>query len=1546
MIQYSFSPVKAKTKAKQYDSVIAEALLYYKSGNRLSCKGHLARGGDPHGGVHNLLESQGGGRTSRQINDDHDDGKNKSNCPPTGERQKNNSRDCNLCFSEDFQKEELLTALKQYISEYVGDVQEAKCSEIANCGDKKRLLKRYIHEIKKNNFLVLEDLFFFFSVSSGFNDRNDRNDFNDYKEYALSKMFHCLLLVFEKREEKCVLLVLYILLVILNESSVNKFFTHLIDALIAILNAHECTLPIGEADDNVRLFDHKPMVLTGYLVNENARYFLFSYFYLLVRDVSRQQFMNHADKIIRVCLVGLFDHCCEINCLMMSFIEETIEQIEDQYVNYHYIISTCLLKCLCNKYSRVKIKCMNTLLKLILHNSNSKNYKIIEMLIGYKDPNVVPIKSFYDNAYVNINYLCNLYNDRSTRVKFQFYSFLFLLLYQFNESNDFVTFLLPYLFSACFDNYKIFRLVSFLYIQLICRRKPFDLEKNMNDEILYQFYPEWSYKTAFTLPLPLTDYYFPPFCRSSFLVKKNMYSLNVAAVDPPFSGGSKTVVESHGEEQNKLDGQKEHTFYRPHGAEERLNGWGNRPMDVPPREETNDANDNPHRSHKHDQLREDEYSVEYHEKLLQNFLHSNQRIMTILRENKINQINITHNEMNKECKQLSFTILNAYFKHLYIKKEDETNKLESLENAKIILLLFYFIEENVTEHLPHFFTHLLFAFEKKLDEERWLIYVNCLYLVGSYVNPANYYFFLENYFKNVKENSQKNVTLTCIYMLDQICRGTIETYTDIRRRGLTRDGIHSSFVLVLEKMIALFFCVINGAQHVERYLLVLQVIHTILSSECAYGRLDEKHITQLVILLYIIFNKVKDVRENLAKGKDQICLNKNFYLPVEVLDIHFYVTRIKRIKNFERLDMSQEQININIGSEILYKIFSLSEDTLNQKTAILQILPDEFLYNSHYMYFLIQYIIKRQTFFYDQSFSIFLCKIMIKLFNLSQNKKNITKVVFYNEELALYDVHQESRDKNAKQVKHVFLEYACTIFLLFIFKNVNIYETFSNVVQTCKVVLHLLTEMKNPYSFLFFVKRTSLISKLCDILECREAKSILFCKHVLNDLHINYEKYMNNDGDIKYLDHINIGKKIGLRKQVNAEVDILFYFVSTCIYLTYYKSLACLSVLLKERAEEIGHLKIHEAFRTLFDGTEKRVLQILKIKEQGSYTISNLYKKNVEDMLLGKSNFSELFHLRNKILKSPDYNYLILNTHIYFRYSFALLQGVHMFLLNPVILHYFYEVNQGDSHTSTGENLLSGHESGNFCTENPPHGSDKIEQKPLSNGENDPCLNQNNFVKEMESFFQKEETHTIEGIKYDHTNLANYFKSHDLVFFTLERGVYHIPFRILERNSLIILLYSSLLFFVDEFFQMSVLENRAESSFLSSTSVGLSNEFFLNPLQISEDHLIALFNLVILLYLENEDLVSGALIKMSCNGKAERMANFDKGIFCNIVNNVIFNYEKKNLVKESLCGCLSFLLSVLCANYGDVLANLKVTYSRTKHVKRLDVCNSIINTFL
>ncbi|SBS86249.1 conserved Plasmodium protein, unknown function [Plasmodium malariae] len=1328
MIKYTLNSVIEKREnknRKQYDSVIAETLKYYKNYSALNGKdyNHIAQD-TAEGETKDKLkekfkEEKGSNIKCKDINDN-------AAFSFYEENEKSVFFKFDPSIPKELLKDKIIAKLKHYINEYVYEVKEEKYNEILSCRDKKNLLKKYIQELKRNNFIILENLFFFFIISS------------DYNEYALGKIFHSLLLVFNKKEEKDVLLVMYMFLILLNENNINKCFTHIIDCLINILNADECTLPIDEKDENARLFDHKPMILKTHSLNEYARYFLFLYFYFLTLIISDQQFTNHADKVVRVCLIGLFDSCCSINYLMMNLIEVIIRRVEEHYINYHYIISTCLLKCLCNKYSKIKIKCLDTLAKLIVNtninsnsNSNSTNYRIIEMLIGYKDPNIVPIKSFYDNNYVNINYLCILFNDKNVKVKFHFYSFLFILLYEFNESNDFITFLLPYLFSACFDNYKIFRVVAFLYIQLLSRKKNYDFHKNMKDQITYEFNPEWSYKTSFTLPLPLTEYYFVRSCsyHNSFLIKQNMYKFNIYI--PYDNNGSIFTGEKHtnGGEKRKIINEQQ-TYNTQNGnIESNIAPYSNFSSNKISKE--------------YYEKNEKECNNKYYQGLLHNFISSNVYISKILKDNKIKTIDITSNEMNKECKQLSFTLLNVYFKYMYKKKDEPWSKLESLEISKIILLIFYFIEDNVTEHIPSFISYLLHSFENKLDEEQWCIHMNSLYLIGSYVDPSYYFFFLENYLKNVIDEKQKHITLTCLYIMNTVCTGTIETYKDIKQRGLTQSSIKDSFISVVKKIINLFFSILNEEEYLEKYILVLQIIHTIFSSECVYLKLDDKYITKLIILLYIIFNKIKNVRDNLAKTEDKICINKNCYILAKAFDLHFYIERIKGLKSFEGLDLSKESINIKISSEMIYEVFKLSDDNMDQHKIILELLSDDMLYNTNCIYFLIQYIIKRQTFFYDKRFCLFLCNVIIKILNLNQNEDNLMKILIYNQDLELNDIHQETIGKNRNKVRHAFLEHV-------------------------------------------------LLNKLYDIIECREIKSIYFCKYISRDIYLDYEKYINNDGDFRYLDNINIKKKIEIRNRVNYEVNVLFYFISTCIYLIYYKSLWCFSILVKEQNEMQEKKEIHCLFNYLFGNSRKRLLNVFKINEKCNYSCSNKYKITATEMLKDK-NFLELFSLRNKIINANDYNQLILNIHGYFKHSFTLLKNGNLFLLNPIILNYFYEINKENyletSIYDTRSNCNNFKENKNIDEQ----ATNKVDEKK-------------DIVKNMEEFLNSDEMNDIICVKYDHTNIHEYLKKHDL------------------------------------------------------------------------------------LYLENEDILKGGLIKKKEFKNLEQHNNFDKGIVCTIVSNIIVSY--------------------------------------------------------
>ncbi|VWU53071.1 conserved protein, unknown function [Hepatocystis sp. ex Piliocolobus tephrosceles] len=243
--------------------------------------------------------------------------------------------------------------------------------------------------------------------------------------------------------------------------------------------------------------------------------------------------------------------------------------------------------------------------------------------------------------------------------------------------------------------------------------------------------------------------------------------------------------------------------------------------------------------------------------------------------------------------------------------------------------------------------------------------------------------------------------------------------------------------------------------------------------ECVYSKIDDKSITKIIILLHIIFNKIKNIKDKLTKNKSKICIQKNFYILIKIFDLDFYISRLKGLKSFSNLIFNMENINIKISSEVIYEVFNLSNNSIDQQKIILNVLSNDLLYNSHYMYHLIQFIIKKKTFFYDRGFFMLLCNIIIKIFNLNQNNKNIIDIVIYNKQLDLSDIHKENKDSQKKKyLNFIFLKHASVLFLLFIFRNINIYEHFDNVLDTLKLLFYIIMEIKNPYSFLFFVKHT------------------------------------------------------------------------------------------------------------------------------------------------------------------------------------------------------------------------------------------------------------------------------------------------------------------------------------------------------------------------------------------------------------------------------------------------------------------------------------------
>lgn len=74
----------------------------------------------------------------------------------------------------------------------------------------------------------------------------------------------------------------------------------------------------------------------------------------------------------------------------------------------------------------------------------------MEHLIGFRDPNLVPLRDFYEIS-TKLNYFAMLVADRSTVVRDQFYKTIAGLSMKLPDKKDHESRLFPYIISGLYD---------------------------------------------------------------------------------------------------------------------------------------------------------------------------------------------------------------------------------------------------------------------------------------------------------------------------------------------------------------------------------------------------------------------------------------------------------------------------------------------------------------------------------------------------------------------------------------------------------------------------------------------------------------------------------------------------------------------------------------------------------------------------------------------------------------------------------------------------------------------------------------------------------------------------------------------------------------------------------------------------------------------------------------------------------------------------------------------------------------------------------------
>lgn len=165
---------------------------------------------------------------------------------------------------------------------------------------------------------------------------------------------------------------------------------------------------------------------------------------------NEDEIRDHVNDLVHILRAIVMDPCSDVQigaCKNLSFFCKTYREL---LFHFSEIIARALLLPLVSKKSKVRIAALEALGQVLYCGCYKYNANIMEVLIGFRDPNVVPIRDFFEYS-TRINYLAILIKDSKTAVRETFMRYLGDWLLILPDRYDHETRLVPYLISGLFD---------------------------------------------------------------------------------------------------------------------------------------------------------------------------------------------------------------------------------------------------------------------------------------------------------------------------------------------------------------------------------------------------------------------------------------------------------------------------------------------------------------------------------------------------------------------------------------------------------------------------------------------------------------------------------------------------------------------------------------------------------------------------------------------------------------------------------------------------------------------------------------------------------------------------------------------------------------------------------------------------------------------------------------------------------------------------------------------------------------------------------------
>jgi hypothetical protein len=212
---------------------------------------------------------------------------------------------------------------------------------------------------------------------------------------------------------------------------------------------------------------------------------------IIFQEYDMDQIRLFVQDIVNINRTLVMDPAPNVILAGLELMTKISTHLKELLFYFNSIMGRSLFFALTHRQSKIRVSALTALDKLMYLSPFKKNIEIMESLIGFRDPNLVPIKDFYEPSQ-KINYFALLSEDSSLPVLKKFYEMITNWLLYVDDRFDHEARLLPYIITGFFlENNEELNLYVSEKMEEIGKLYEKDNEKDIREDVQYGIDAKW-----------------------------------------------------------------------------------------------------------------------------------------------------------------------------------------------------------------------------------------------------------------------------------------------------------------------------------------------------------------------------------------------------------------------------------------------------------------------------------------------------------------------------------------------------------------------------------------------------------------------------------------------------------------------------------------------------------------------------------------------------------------------------------------------------------------------------------------------------------------------------------------------------------------------------------------------------------------------------------------------------------------------------------------------------------------------------------------------